>query len=273
MKWRGRRKQAGIRHQLSRMTRVAHWAVRIGLILLLVDLFYLMLTWPDWKSFATGPIPKSNLIREYELKRAEDKGLPPLRWRPVALSSVPKYLIRAVILAEDARFYEHSGFDLIAFKEAMNYNLAEGRLALGASTISQQTVKNLFLSPSRNPLRKWHELVLTWGMERNLKKRRILELYLNIAQFGPGIYGIQAAAQAYFGTTAEALTPDQAARLAATLPAPERHNPATRTNHFERRAQKILNRLLRYPGDAADAINRELDPIRPDNGFENGNGV
>jgi monofunctional biosynthetic peptidoglycan transglycosylase len=273
MKWRGRRKQAGIGTQLSRMARIVHWAVRIALILLLVDLFYLMLTWPDWRTLAAGSVQKSNFIRDYELKRTEDKTLAPLHWRPVSLSVVPKYLIRAVILAEDARFYEHSGFDLIAFKEAMNYNLAEGRLALGASTISQQTVKNLFLSRSRNPLRKWHELVLTWGMERNLKKRRILELYLNIAEFGPGIYGVQAAAQAYFGTPVEALTVDQAARLAATLPSPERHNPATRTNHFERRAQKILNRLVRYPGDAADAIDRELGPLRLDNGGENGGGT
>ncbi len=273
MKWRGRGKQAGIGRQLSRVARIAHWTMRIALILLLVDLFYLMLTWPDWKTLATGAVQKSNFIREYELKRAEDKRLPLLRWRPVSLSVVPKYLVRAVILAEDARFYEHSGFDLIAFKEAMNYNIAEGRLALGASTISQQTVKNLFLSQSRNPLRKWHELVLTWGMERNLKKRRILEHYLNIAEFGPGIYGVQAAAQAYFGMPVEALTVDQAARLAATLPSPERHNPATRTPQFERRAHKILSRLVRYPGDAAEAISRELEPLRLDNGADNGNGT
>lgn len=273
MNWRGRRKQAGIGRQLSRVARIVHWTLRIALILLLVDLFYLMLTWPDWKALASGAVQKSNFIRDYEFKRAENKTLPQLRWRPVSLSTVPKYLVRAVIVAEDARFYEHSGFDLIAFKEAMNYNFAEGRLALGASTISQQTVKNLFLSRSRNPLRKWHELVLTWGMERNLKKRRILELYLNIAELGPGIYGVQAAAQAYFGTPVEALTVEQAAKLAATLPSPERHNPATRTNPFERRALKILNRLMRYPGDAADAINRELEPLRLDDGADNGDGT
>lgn len=230
------------------------------MILLLADLFYLMLTWPDWKALAAGPVPKSSFIRHYELHRSADRSLPPLQWRPVAFSAIPKPLIRAVILGEDARFYEHSGFDLIAFKEAMNYNLAEGRLALGASTISQQTVKNLFLSPARNPLRKWHELVLTWGMERNLSKRRILELYLNIAEFGTGIYGVQAAAQTYFGTTVDALTVEQAARLAATLPGPEQHNPATHTSFFERRTRKIFNLLIRYPGNAADMIYREIDP-------------
>ncbi|MFL6621396.1 MAG: monofunctional biosynthetic peptidoglycan transglycosylase [Sulfurifustis sp.] len=260
MKFPWRRKRRAIGRQVTRVARVVHWTVRIALILLLADLFYLMLTWPDWKSLAAGPVPKSSFIRDYELRRSADRTLPPLQWHPVPLSVIPKHLIRAAILGEDARFYEHSGFDLIAFKEAMNYNLAEGRLALGASTISQQTVKNLFLTPARNPLRKWHELVLTWGMERNLSKRRILELYLNIAEFGTGIYGVQAAAQTYFGTAAEALTVEQASRLAATLPGPEQHNPATRTSFFEHRTRKIFNLLIRYPGNAADVINREVDP-------------
>lgn len=260
MALRGRRKKGGIGQRFFTLARVLHWSLRILLIALLADLFYLMLTWPDWRSIAGGEVPKSTFIQEYELKRARDKSLPPLRWRPVPFSSMPKTLTRAVILAEDARFYEHSGFDLIAFKEAMNYNLAEGRLALGASTISQQTVKNLFLSPARNPLRKWHELVLTWGMERNLSKRRILEIYLNIAEFGTGIYGVQAAAQLYFRTSASDLTAEQAAALAATLPSPERNNPATRTSFFERRTNKISGRLMRFPGNAAEAIARELEP-------------
>lgn len=259
MVWRARRKRGGIGRRISRIARVLQWSLRILLVVLVADLFYLMSTWPDWQAIATGAVPKSNFIRAYESKRAGDKTLPPLRWRPVSLASMPKTLTRAVILAEDARFYEHSGFDLIAFKEAMNYNLAEGRLVLGASTISQQTVKNLFLSPARNPLRKWHELVLTWGMEHNLSKRRILEIYLNVAEFGTGIYGVQAAAQRYFGTAVSEITAEQAAALAATLPSPERNNPATRTDFFERRADKILSRLMRFPGSAAEAIARELE--------------
>jgi monofunctional biosynthetic peptidoglycan transglycosylase len=264
MKLRWRRKRTGIGWQLTRVGRVLHWTLRLALILLLADLFYLMLSWPDWKSIAAGQVPKSNFIREYESRRADDRTLPPLHWQPVPLAAVPIYLTRAVILAEDARFYQHSGFDLIAFEEAMNYNLAEGRMALGASTISQQTVKNLFLSSARNPLRKWHELVLTWGLERNVSKRRILELYLNIAEFGSGVYGVQAAAQTYFGTSAGALTIEQAAKLVASLPAPERHNPATHTGYFDRRSQKILNLLVRYPGDAAEVIGRELRAAPPE---------
>jgi monofunctional glycosyltransferase len=263
-----RRRRGGIGRKLSRVGQFLRWGLRIFLIAVIVDLFYLTVTWPDWKTLATGPVPKSNFIEEYENRRAQGESLPRLRWWPVAFAGIPKTMIRAVILAEDARFYEHSGFDLIAFKEAMSYNLAEGRVALGASTISQQTVKNLFLTASRDPLRKWHELVLTWGMESNLEKRRIMELYLNIAEFGTGIYGVQAASQAYFGAPVSRLSVEQAAALAATLPSPEHNNPATRTRAFERRADKILRRLLRYPGEAADAIAQEFGaPLDQDGSF------
>jgi monofunctional glycosyltransferase len=237
-----------------RTAQTVRWIVRALLIFLIVDLFYLAVTWPDWKKLTAGPVPKSNFIADYERRRADNPALPRVRWNPVPLSAMPKSLVRAVIVAEDSRFFEHSGFDLIAFKEAMEYNFAEGRLAMGASTISQQTVKNLFLSSSRNPLRKWHELILTWGMEHNLSKQRIMEIYLNDAEFGPGIYGVQAAAQAYWRIDAAQLSPAQVAELAASLPAPRRNNPATRTRRFEHRAGRILNLLVRYPGQAADAL-------------------
>lgn len=239
------------RGRLSRLATALHWSLRLLLVAALADAFYLTLIWPDWRSLAAGPVPKSAFIERYERARGRDPGLPPLRWRTAPLAAMPPVLVRAVVLAEDARFYQHDGFDLIAFKEAMSYNLEEGRLAFGASTISQQTVKNLFLSPARNPLRKWHELVLTWGMERHLSKRRILEIYLNVAELGPGIYGMRTAARVYYGIPLGALDAVQAAELAASLPAPRHHNPATRTAYFERRAQKILELLRRYPGDAA----------------------
>jgi len=266
-----RRGQRGFRGFLRRFGRWLRWGVRIFLLLLIVDLFYLAVTWPDWKKLAAGPVPKSAFMQEYEKQRAADKKLPPLRWQPVPFASIPKPILRAVILAEDSRFYEHSGFDLIAFREAMDYNWNEGRLVLGASTISQQTVKNLFLSPARNPLRKWHELILTWGMEHHLTKRRILDLYLNIAQFGQGIYGVQAAAQVYWGIPADQLSAAQAADLAATLPSPVKNNPATQTRYFEKRANKILSLLERYPGEAAEAVRErpiELYAPPPENTAE-----
>jgi monofunctional biosynthetic peptidoglycan transglycosylase len=238
----------------ARLGHAVRWTVRLALLFLVLDLFYLGITWPDWHLLANGAIPKSAFIQEYEREQLQNGQPARVRWQPVALSAIPKHMLRAVVVAEDSRFYEHSGFDLIAFKEAMDYNLTEGRLAVGASTISQQTVKNLFLSSSKTPLRKWHELVLTWGMERRLKKPRIMELYLNLAEFGPGIYGVQAAAQAYWGVNISQIDARQAAELAATLPSPTRNNPSTRTGQFEKRAARILRLLVRYPGDASDSV-------------------
>jgi monofunctional biosynthetic peptidoglycan transglycosylase len=121
----------------------------------------------------------------------------------------------------------------------MEYDLSEGRLVYGGSTISQQTIKNIFLSPSRNPLRKWHEFVLTMGMEHHLSKKRILSLYLNIAEFGRGIYGVDAASRYYWGIPVSEISVNQAIELAATLPAPVRHNPNTHTRFFLKRVKKI----------------------------------
>jgi monofunctional biosynthetic peptidoglycan transglycosylase len=271
VRWRSRGRKRGFKAFVRRSARVLRWTFRLLLLFLILDLVYLGLTWPDWNKIAKGPIPKSAFMREYERERAENKNWPSLRWQPVAFSHFPKHLPRAVILAEDSRFYEHSGFDLIAFKEAMDYNLREGRFVFGASTISQQTVKNLFLTPSRNPLRKWHELILTWGMERSLSKRRILEVYLNVVEFGRGIYGVQAASQAYWGISPDQLSPAQAAELVASLPSPVKNNPATHTRYFERRSKKLLALLERYPGDAAETVRErpfDLFLPPPDNGSE-----
>jgi len=236
----------------ARFRRSLRWGMRILLIFLVVDLIYVAVIWPDWKHLATGAIPKSSFIQMYEAKQ-KTGDWPKLQWQPVPLARIPLHMRRAVIVAEDSRFYEHSGFDLIAIREALDYNLDRGRVVFGASTITQQTVKNLYLSPSRNPLRKWHEMFLTWGIEHHLRKNRILELYLNIAEFGRGIYGVQAAARHYYGEDVEQLSVPQAAELAACLPSPVKNNPATRTGAFDRRAQKILNLLTREQNAAASA--------------------
>ena len=248
MIWRFRRRRYATtrrRPYVATLFRLARWALYLALLFILVDAFYLALVRPDWSRLAQGPIPKSRFISEYQKAQRQDRTLPPLQWRPVPLASIARSVRQAVIIAEDSRFYEHEGFDLIAFKEAMDYNLARGRFVLGASTISQQTTKNLLLSSSRNPLRKWHELILTWDMERHLRKDRILEIYLNIAEFGRGIYGVEAAARIYWQKPASALTWSEAAELAATLPGPKQHNPTTRTKRFRQRAQKIM-RFIEY---------------------------
>ena len=221
------------------VTRTLRWSWRLLPILVMMDLGYLIGIWPAWEMYTDGPIQRSSFIRSYEFERHRHTDWPELRWNPVSIETIPHSMVRAVIVAEDARFYEHDGVDIDALKEAMEYNLSEKRLTYGGSTISQQTVKNVFLSPSRNPLRKWHELLLTLGMERNLSKKRILEHYLNVAEFGRGIYGVDAAARYYWGIPVSRLTSSQAVELAATLPSPVVNNPKTRTKSFESRVKKI----------------------------------
>ncbi len=223
-------------------------ASALALALVAADALYLAAIWPDWDALARGPIPRSAFLREYERERRAH-GWPEPVWRPVPLAAISRHMQRTVIVAEDARFWSHEGVDLVALRDALDENLERGRLTFGGSTISQQTVKNLFLSPSRDPLRKWHEIVLTLAMERHLTKRRILEIYLNVAELGLGVYGVEAAAQRYFGTSAAALTREQAAALAASLPSPKRSNPLTRTRFFEHRTRKILG-ILERVGDS-----------------------
>lgn len=225
--------------RLARFHRRFKWAIRVILVLLALDMFYLITIWPDWDAFKHGPVAKSAFIKHYQQKQAADKSLPRLRWRPVAMQDISPHMQRAVIIAEDARFYQHSGFDVIAFKDAMDYNLEKLQMKYGASTISQQVVKNMFFTASRNPLRKWHELIFTISMEFFVPKKRILETYLNIAEFGKGIYGVEAAAQYYWAIPATQLTARQATELAATLPSPKKHNPQTRTAYFTARTKKI----------------------------------
>ncbi len=217
--------------------------VWLAVVLLAADAAYLAWIWPDWDALASGPPPRSSFMRAYEVERAGHPGWPRILWEPVPFASVSPALLRALVVAEDGRFFAHDGVDLDALSEAWSDNLERGRIRVGGSTISQQTAKNLFLSASRNPLRKWHELVLTLAMEQRLTKRRILELYANVAEFGLGVYGAEAAARHYFGTSAGELSQNQAAELAAALPSPRRNNPALRTRFFEHRVRRIAGHL------------------------------
>ncbi len=221
------------------VTSTLRWSWRLLPVLVMMDIGYLIGIWPDWELYSEGPVQRSSFIRSYEFEQHRHADWPQLRWNPVPIATIPRSVVRAVIVAEDARFYEHEGVDIEALTDAMEYNLSKKKLIYGASTISQQTVKNIFLSPSRNPLRKWHELLLTIGMERNLSKQRILEHYLNVAEFGRGIYGVDAAARYYWGIPASGLTSRQAIELAATLPSPANNNPKTRTRSFQNRVRKI----------------------------------
>ncbi len=152
-------------------------------------------------------------------------------------------LKRAVVAAEDARFLDHEGFDWQAIQKAMAKNEERGKLVAGASTISQQLAKNLFLSGERSWLRKAEEAAITWMMERVMSKRRILELYLNVAEWGEGVFGAEAAARYHFGISAAALGPEQAAWLAAILPSPRRYERGRITRYSLERAETIFARM------------------------------
>jgi monofunctional biosynthetic peptidoglycan transglycosylase len=166
-----------------------------------------------------------------------------LRYTWVPYARISPHLKRAVIAAEDARFLDHEGFDWEAIQKAMQKNEKRGKVVAGASTISQQLAKNLFLSGSRSWLRKGQEAVITWMMERTLSKRRILELYLNVAEWGDGVFGAEAAARYHFGVPASALTPEQATWLAAILPSPKRYDRGRETPYISGRMMTISARM------------------------------
>jgi monofunctional biosynthetic peptidoglycan transglycosylase len=191
-------------------------------LLLLAALFLLMQLWYLghvlwWKAFD----PSSTAFMEAGLERLQEKKPDAeLRYRWVDYDKVSMHLKRAVIAAEDSRFLEHEGFDWEGIEKAVEKNLKKGKIVAGGSTISQQLAKNLFLSASRNPFRKLQEAVITVMIETLWTKRRILEVYLNVIEWGNGIYGAEAASRRYFKASASGLDPDQAALLAAMVPNP-----------------------------------------------------
>ena len=166
-----------------------------------------------------------------------------LRHQWVSYERVSIHLKRAVVVAEDAKFLDHEGFDWEAIQKAMTKNEQRGKVVAGASTISQQLAKNLFLSGQRSWLRKGEEAIITWMMELTLSKQRILELYLNVAEWGEGVFGAEAAARYHFGAAASTLGPEQAAYLAAVLPSPRRYDRARVTPYIAGRVDTILARM------------------------------
>jgi monofunctional glycosyltransferase len=190
-------------------------------------------TWPDFAALSVAPPASTAFMQAWE---QEHRAAP--RWRWVPYESISEELKISVVVAEDMGFFDHGGFDWFEVRTALREAWEERRAPRGASTISQQVVKNLWLAPTRSPLRKAKEAVLTVALERHLTKRRILELYLNIAEFGPGIFGAEAAARAYFAEPASALTAHQAAELAAGLPRSSWH-PGAASRVYRARVARI----------------------------------
>jgi monofunctional biosynthetic peptidoglycan transglycosylase len=168
-----------------------------------------------------------------------------LEWTPVPLSRISPHLLRAAVAAEDARFFEHSGVDWQAVRGALQKDWDGRNLRHGASTITQQLAKNLYLSPRRTPWRKVKEWAIARKLEAALPKRRILELYVNVVELGPRTFGAEAAARRYFGKPASSLTDVEAATLAAVIPSPRLYDPVRHPQRVARRARQILRGMRR----------------------------
>lgn len=211
--------------------------------------------------------PKSTaFMRHRQAQWAEQGKKVKIRQKWVSLKKISPNLVKAVLIGEDDKFYQHEGFDFEAIGDALERNLEEGRFAAGASTITQQLAKNLFLSPDKSLVRKLREAVLVWRMEQALSKKRILEIYLNVAEWGPGLFGAEAASRRYFGKSASSLTPGEASRLAAVLPNPLRYSPVKRSKYVAYRSKVILRRLLRRikkpeapAGEVSQGSNVQID--------------
>jgi monofunctional biosynthetic peptidoglycan transglycosylase len=208
-------------------------------------LFVWLLTMPDVSALRTTNPPVTALM-DARQAQAEAQGLAIKRqWVWVPLSRISPHLRQAVVAAEDASFFTHEGFDWEGIKEAAKYNLEAGELKRGGSTITQQLAKNLYLSSERSLFRKAREALITRSLEQQLTKERILELYLNVAEWGQGVYGAEAAARHHFNKSSQDLTADEAAWLAAILPSPRRYDPLRKTTALTRRHDRILNRINR----------------------------
>jgi monofunctional biosynthetic peptidoglycan transglycosylase len=220
--------------------------VLILLGLLAAWLAWEALTWPDVSALAKEEPETTAFIEQYRgggwLGFGKDRKA---EWKWVSGSRISSNLKRAVIVSEDIEFFSHNGFSTREQRAALEDAWEDKKLPRGASTITQQLAKNLWLSPSRNPLRKVKEAILTWQLERSLTKRRILEIYLNVVEFGEGIYGAEAAARHYYGKSARSLTERQAAELAASLPRPRSWHPGSKSKGYQSKVRSIQRRMAK----------------------------
>ncbi len=192
----------------------------------------------------TNPIPSS--FMEYRMAQWKEEGKDKqITQKWVKLKQISPYVIKAVLISEDDKFWNHDGFDTKGLEDAFERNLKEGKFSAGGSTISQQLSKNLYLNPSKNPIRKIIEAILTYRIEKTLSKKRIIEIYLNVAEWGDGIFGIEAAARHYFHKSAKNLTAMEAAKLASVLPNPIIYNPIGNQKIVLKKANRLYKIMQR----------------------------
>jgi monofunctional biosynthetic peptidoglycan transglycosylase len=225
---------------VKRSLKLAAWlAVAAAGAFLALQLSYLARVW--WWKDHNPQVTAFMEARIAELRRRDPAAKLRSAWVPY--DRISASVKRAIVVAEDARFVDHEGFDWEAIEKAREKNARKGRVVAGGSTISQQLAKNLFLSGERTPWRKGQEALITVMIEHVMDKRRILEIYLNVIEWGDGIFGVEAAARHYFGAGAGSLGPEAAARLAAMVPNPRFYDRHRNTRFLERRTQTILARM------------------------------
>src|SRR6185295_8651446 len=238
----------------------------LGALAALVFAFfaYIYLTLPDVRVLASIN-PKTTAFRELREREAAQEGKQVRHYQVwVPYTRISQNLKRAVLVAEDDAFWQHEGIDMEQLKIAIRNDIAKGQAIRGGSTITQQLAKNLYLSPSRDPVRKLRELIIARRLEAELSKARILEIYLNVIEWGDGIWGAEAAARRYFGSSAASLSPDQAALLAGAIINPRVYSPAHPNTRLLRRQRIILSRMGGYvPPAAVPVVNTEPPPGEP----------
>ena len=224
-------------------------------------LAYVFLTLPDVRSLARIN-PKTTAFMELREREAAQRGRPQRHYQMwVPYTRMSPNLKRAVLVAEDDAFWQHQGIDMEQLKIAIRNDIAKGQAIRGGSTITQQLAKNLYLPPSRDPVRKLRELIIARRMEAALSKGRIFEIYLNVIEWGDGIWGAEAAARSYFGTSASVLSPEQAALLAGAIINPRVYSPAHPNARLLRRQRIILSRMGAYvPPATVPVVNNAPQP-------------
>lgn len=214
----------------------------LGLALTLLGAGY-VLRLPDVRPLKRSP-PKTTAYIDLRRQEAAAKGQRlDLRWTWVPADRISENLKSAVLTAEDDTFYRHDGVEWDALRAAFERDRKEGKLSVGGSTIDMQLARNLYLSPSKNPLRKVKEILIARRLDRTLGKRRVLELYLNVVEWGKGIFGCEAAARAYFSKSCADLTPDEAVAMAVVLPNPRRWDPSKPGKYVARNSARIVRRM------------------------------
>jgi monofunctional biosynthetic peptidoglycan transglycosylase len=242
----------------------------IPLLLLVGPSALLYLLWMPDLTRLKRENPKKTAFMEYREKESRRKGRKyRIRHHWVPFSKISPYLVKAVLIAEDDKFWRHEGFDFEAIQKAIEMDLKAKRYKFGGSTISQQLARNLYLSPEKSFPRKISEAIVTWRMEKVLPKKRILELYLNLVEWGEGIFGAEAASRSYFKKAVSELSPEEAARLAAVLPNPRKYDPAGSQRYIINRSNLIYRIMVQrgiilpdYDDVTAEAASPEPEHTR-----------